>query len=128
MNARIVARGLTVSDSNPFPVQLVVPSTASAATFVRGSKIPAATGTPEALAAGGTLVQSVVIYAQRGARTGNTGSVFIDSASANDAQQIELMAGQSWQLTAPPGKTIDLSLLYVDAVTLGDGVFFFGVL
>jgi hypothetical protein len=130
MNAKLVTRGLQVEDSNPLPVTLTVPPagvTMTEASFVRGAKIPAATDTPEALAAAGTLVQSVAIYGQRGARTGNTSSVWIDSVPADGSQQIEIPPGAALTLVAPPGKLIDLSGLYVDSETSGDGVFYFGL-
>jgi hypothetical protein len=132
--------GVLVSAANPIPTApgAVVPSVTTKATFVTGSKAPASAGTPEALAAAATYVQQVVICAQRAARVANTGSVWIGSSSANDSQLVELLAGvaapgpgingSSYTITAPPGKVIDLGDIYVDSVTVGDGVTWLGVL
>lgn len=131
--------GVLVSAANPIPTApgAVVPSVTTKATFVTGSKAPASAGTPEALAAAATYVQQVVICGQRAARVANTGSVWIGSSSVNDSQLIELtpgaaaspgINGSSYTLTAPPGKVIDLGDIYVDSVTVGDGVTWLGVL
>lgn len=96
------------------------------ATLVTGSKIPASNGTPEAIAAAGTTVRSVTIFAQRAARTANTSSVWIDWTSGNDTQQIEIPVGGYQIISAPHGKYIDLSQIYIDSVTTGDGVIFRG--
>ncbi len=118
-----------VSSTNPMPVvaSTGTPSEALAAAFVRGLKAPASAGTPEALAADGTYVTTVTLWAKRAARVANTGSVWIDSVSTNDAQFIELEPGAYITFTAPAGKFIDLNDLYVDSVTVGDGVFFLGM-
>lgn len=92
------------------------------ATAIAGTKAPAATATPEAITASQTLVSSVIIRAGRTARVANTGSVWIGVSSTNDTQLIELIPGASLSLTAPPGKTIDLATIYVDSVTLTDGI------
>lgn len=47
------------------PVEAIA---ANAATFVRGAKLPADAGTPEALAAAGTYVATVTIWGLKGAR------------------------------------------------------------
>ncbi len=134
-----VAQAITAA--NPLPIAGTItpptPGTGTKATFVRGTKAPAATGTPEPIAAAGTYVSSVTIIAQRAARVANTSSVWIDATATNDAQLIELtpgaaaspgINGSAYSFNAPPGKVIDLGDLYVDAVTLGDGVTFLGLL
>lgn len=118
-----------VSATDPLPVTVIAPAVAAnKATFVRGSKAPADIAVPERIAAVGTFVQSVLIIAQKAGRAGNAGSVFIDSIAGNDAQLVELVPGAQIPFTAPPGKVIDLGDIYVDAVTLGDGVTFLAVL
>lgn len=119
-----------VTPTAPLPTVNTAPSASSstAAAFVRGTKAPAATGTPEALAADGTYVQTVTIVALRTGRVANTSSVWIDSTATNDAQLLELIPGAFVTLTAPPGKVIDLNDIYVDSTTLTDGVFFWGML
>lgn len=128
---------LPVGATNPVPTvaSAVPPSAANKATFVRGTKIPAAIATPERIAAVGTYVHSVTIIGQRAARVPNTSSVWIDAVATNDGQLIELtpgtspgpgINGSSYTLTAPPGKVIDLGDIYVDSETLGDGVSYLG--
>lgn len=139
-------REVPVSADNPLPVsgtivttpgppEPVVPGPTTKATFVQGSKLPASAGTPERLAAVGTYVSSVTLIAQRLARVPNTGSVWIGSTSGNDTQLVELTPGSvgnpngsAYSFTAPPGRVIDLGDIYVDSVTTGDGVTYFGVL
>lgn len=115
--------------TNPLPVNVVTAGSASTkCTFVRGYKVPAATATPEAIAAAGTYVTTVTIWGIKAARTNNTGSVWVDSLSTNDLQAIEVPSGTPVVFTAPPGKVIDLGELYVDSVTAADGVYYFGML
>lgn len=137
---------LPVSADNPLPIagqitatpgppEPVVPGAGTKATFVQGSKLPAAAGTPERLAAPGTYVSSVTLIAQRLARVPNTDPVWIGSTSANDTQLVQLTPGtedfpngSAYSFTAPPGRVIDLGDIYVDIETAGDGVTYFGVL
>lgn len=122
--------------ANPLPVNFISPATAAnKATFVRGFKAPASIGTPEALAAAGTYVQKVTIFAIRASRTTNTSSVWVDAIATNNAQSIELLPGSAGNpmgafvsFEAPPGKVIDVADIYVDAATVTDGVFFLGML
>lgn len=111
------------SDQSAIPVTSAPSSTAPtvAATVLEGTRAPAATTTPEALTTT-NLVHSVLIRAGRTARVANTGSVWIGVTSTNDTQLIELVPGATITFTAPPGKYIDLATIYVDAVTLTDGV------
>jgi hypothetical protein len=116
------------SDQAAIPVTSTPTSTAptTAATFAEGTKAPAAIATPEALATT-NLVHSVIIRAGRTARVSNTGSVWIGTTSTNDSQLIELIPGAVLTISAPPGKYIDLATIYVDSVTLTDGVIYVAV-
>ena len=118
--------GIPVDPNNPLPVTFS-PNSSTTTGFVRGYKLPASTGTPEALAADGTLVQSVTIWGFKAARTNNTTSAWIDSISTNDAQTVEVPAGTPVTITAAPGKVIDLNDIYVDITTAGDGVFYLAI-
>jgi len=122
--------GQVVSIDNPVPVVTRAPAASSAnkATMVQGVKAPAATGTPEPLTAVETLVHSVRIKAARAGRVANTGSVWLGYTATNDAQLWELVPTEWISITAPPGKVLDLALIYVDSVTLTDGVIFQGEL
>lgn len=117
-----------VDPNNPLPVTIAASTTtATPVTFVRGFKIPASTGTPEALAVDGTYVTTVTIWGIKAARSNNTGTVYLDSTSTNDAQAVPIGTGSYVTLTASPGKLIDLNDLYLDSVTSGDGVFYLGM-
>ena len=85
-------------------------------------KTVAASGTPEALGSG--LVESVTITGQKNRTTANTGSVWIGFSSVNDTQLRLLVPGDSISYTAPDGKKIDLSGIFVDVATNGDGVLY----
>lgn len=93
---------------------------------VFGQKIPAALVTPVALSATPLLVTNVIITAIRG-RTPNSGIVYLGSSSTDDTQLFPLAIGQSIQLFADETGLIDLSQIFIDAVTLGDGVQFLAV-
>lgn len=117
-SVKLYADGSTapVSASNPLPVSIAAPASASttAAALAGGSKTVAATGTPEALVGVSTLVDTVIIAPLRT----NTTSAYIGFSSTNDTQTIPLPVS----LSAPDGKKIDLSLIYVDVTTAGEGV------
>jgi hypothetical protein len=106
-----------VEPVNPLPVTVLPPGSgisATAATLAGATKTVAATGTPEALAASETLVDTVIISPLRT----NTGDVYVGFSSTNDTQQIEAPV----ILQAPPGKKINLALIYVDVTVNGEGV------
>lgn len=88
-----------------------------AATHGFAVKSVASAGTPEALAAAGTLVVSVLIVPKRG----NTNPVWIGSSGTNDAPSVKV-TDTGVALTAPPGTRIDLGLIFVDVTTNGEGV------
>jgi|GEM_PF-6342417 len=114
---RLQVRATEVTDDNPLPVTSApAPSGAAAvvATFGSGSKTVAATGTPEVLVASATLVDTVIISPLRA----NTGVAYVGLASGNDTQALEAPV----VLTAPPGKKINLNLIYIDVAVAGEGV------
>lgn len=126
---------LSDARSGVAPLGLTAATAANKATFVRGFKAPASIGAPEALAASGTYVQKVTIFAIRASRTTNTSSVWVDAIATNNAQSIELLPGSAGNpmgafvsFEAPPGKVIDLADIYVDAATVTDGVFYLGMI
>jgi hypothetical protein len=125
---KATGRDVPVDDTdNPLPVVGTVtpgptPASASTATLGGTFKTVAATGTPERLAAATTLCTSVVLQGYKAQGTINTGNVYVGQGSADAAQQILLAAGASLSITAPPGKFIDLNLIYLDVATAADGV------
>jgi hypothetical protein len=91
--------------------------------IVFGSKVPASIATPEALSAVPLVCSSVVITAGRG-RAVNTGAVYLGSSDANDTQFFPLAVGATITLFAGADENLDLSTIFVDAVSSGDGVQF----
>jgi hypothetical protein len=131
---RKINKILADARSGTAPLGLTAATAANKATFIRGFKAPASIGTPEALAAAGTYVQKVTVFAMRTGRVTNTSSVWVDGIGTNNAQSIELLPGSAANpmgafvsFEAPPGKVIDLADIYVDAATVTDGVFYLGL-
>jgi hypothetical protein len=91
-----------------------------------GSCIPSATNTPKALTSTSTLCRKVELVAQHADRTANAATVYVGFSSTNDTQLRPLVPGGTLVFEEPAGtgKQIDLSLIYVDAGTLNDGVTF----
>lgn len=89
-----------------------------------GYKAPAATNTPEALVSTSTLCTAVEIVAVRSNRTANTSSMWLGYTATNDSQRKELAPGATWTLESNEGEQLDLATIYVDSVTVGDGVIF----
>ncbi len=89
-----------------------------------GSKAPAAIATPEAIATGPLWVSYIRIKAFRPTRAVNTGIVYLGITTANDTQVYGLGVGEVLELYADSGALIDASKIFVDAVTLTDGVVF----
>lgn len=93
------------------------PSAPTNATVGGATKTVAATGTPEALGVG--TAKEVFIYPLRG----NTGIVYWGNSSTNDTQHGTLPV----VITAPTGKVIDLSTIFLDVSVNGEGVRYFTV-
>ena len=91
-------------------------------TIIQATKTVASAGTPEKLAPDGTYCDVVLLEAKNARGTNNTGTVWIGNSATNDAQLLALAAGTSLQFSAPPGKTLDLGIFYIDVATAGDGV------
>jgi hypothetical protein len=92
-------------------------------TPIDGIKTVAATGTPEALVSTPRTVQSVELVPQKAQGTANTGTVYIGWQSGNGLQYRPIApTDQPFAITAPFGSKLDLSQIYIDAATAGDGV------
>jgi hypothetical protein len=108
-------------------VQIVASQdTSNLVDIVTGSKIPASTSTPEALASAGTYVATVTIFAGRANRVANNNSVYIDFTSGDGTQQIEIPVGGFSAIDIPVGKYLDMANVYVDSLVAGDGVYWRG--
>lgn len=122
------------SDAGPQPLQItgvagdaVVTTpgasvSTTAATLEQGTKAVASAGTPVLLVAAQTLVESVVIQAQKGVATANTGNVYVGFSATPGANLLVLTPGSALNLEAPAGKKIDLHTIYIDAATNADAV------
>lgn len=89
---------------------------------VGGAKAVTAAGTGEKLVATSTLAAWVCIQAKEA----NTTAVFVGDSSVDktSSPQITLDAGESLIIAPTEGFDLDLSTIYVDATTNGEGVDF----
>jgi hypothetical protein len=94
----------------------------TAVTPSQGRKAVTAAGTPEALVGSLSLVESVHIQARKNVTTANTGNIYLGFSSSAGSNYLVLAPGDEWSWTAPPGKKLDLHLIYVDAATSADAV------
>ena len=85
-----------------------------AATLTSFSKTVAATSTPEVLIGVSTLCEAVVISPLRS----NTGTAYVGFVGTDDLQTLVTPC----VIDAPPGKKIDLSLIWCDVTVNGEGV------
>lgn len=108
-----------------------ISTSTTAATQAQGTKAVASAGTPVLLVAAQTLVQPVVITAQKGVATLNTGNIYVGFSATPGANLIVLSPGaagppvtpgDSVVFEAPAGKKIDLHTIYIDAATNADAV------
>jgi hypothetical protein len=90
-------------------------------TIHQGSKTVAAAGTAEALVATSRLVRSVEFIGYKARQTANTGAVYVGNKSA---QLRTIASASSLTITAIDGERLDLTDIYIDAATNGDGVLF----
>lgn len=97
-------------------------NTATASTPTTLIKTVAASGTPEAIAASSTIVSKLILIGKKAARTNNTGIVYFGFTSTNDEQAHEIAAGAVVEFSPPNGQVYDLSDIYIDVATNGDGV------
>lgn len=97
-------------------------SSTTAATIANGSKAVTTAGTPVRLVAVSTLVESVEIHARKNPTTANTGAIYI-GLSGTGGQNFRVLApGESFTISAPAGKKIDLNTIFVDSATSADAV------
>jgi len=88
----------------------------------QGTKAVASAGTPEPLVGTPTYVSSLEIHARKNPTTANTDNIYVGFASGAGNQKRVLAPGESFPITAPPGKKIDLAGIYIDAATSDDAV------
>lgn len=96
----------------------------STATVTNGQAVRTVTtaGTPVRLVASSTLVDSVEIFAMKNVTTANTGNIYVGFNSTGGQNFRVLTPGSSLSMKAPPGKKLDLTLIWIDAATSADAV------
>lgn len=85
-------------------------------------KTVAATNTPEVLGTTATKGRTVIFTGNKAARTANTGTVWIQTSSADGAAGLKLTTGATVTLTASDGKVLEAADFWIDVETAGDGV------
>jgi hypothetical protein len=93
-------------------------------TPITGRKTVALTTVPEKLVATPTYVQSVELVAQKAQASANAGIIYIGWTAGDGTQDRPMAAGDKWSITADQGQKLDLSQIYIDPATAGDGVTF----
>lgn len=101
--------------------------TGPAVTATEGRCDPSSTSVPKALSSTTRLVQTVTMYARKAGRASNATTVWWGYSSVDGEQNKPIAVDGSLTLYAPPGKLIDLSLIYIDITTTGDGVEWIGM-
>lgn len=102
--------------ANPLPVQFGALTTTTAATITEATKTVASAGTPEALGTG--TFAEVFIWPLRT----NTGQAYWGNSATNDSQN----GLTPVVITAPLGKLIDISGIFIDVTVGGEGVRYTG--
>jgi hypothetical protein len=82
------------------------------------SRVVAAAGTQVRLSATQRIVQSCTIMAE----SGNSGNIYVGDSNVDNTYPIVLDAGDQLVLNAVKKEGIDLSEIWIDAGTNGDGV------
>lgn len=106
-----------IAGTSSLTVTEVTPASPAAASLTEGSKTVASTATPEALGTGS--FRQVMIYPLRS----NSGTTYWGTTSTNDTQHGTLPV----TITAAPGKAINISGIFIDVSTNGDGVRYIGL-
>ena len=102
------------------------PTTAPTADLAQGAKTVVDHTIAYSIADVTTKVNTVEIWARKNKTTDNTGNVYIgfDASGSPSACLRALQPGETWVLSAPPGKVIDLTGIWVAADNDGDAVLF----
>lgn len=122
----VTPTGETVDGKPVLAPRVMLGSSVSTTATAGAQAVKAVTtaGTPVALAATSTLVETVEIIAMKNRTTANTGNIYIGFTAGVGTQLRVMIPGEVWQLTAPPGKKLDLAGVYIDAVTSADAVIY----
>ena len=95
-------------------------------TFALIAQAVAVPGTAVPLTTSNINVRAFWVQAKRisGDNTGKIyiGTLDVDQDGANDAEELELNPGDYWEMPIPADVTINLSTVFIDAVTATDGV------
>lgn len=78
--------------------------------------------TPEAIASSPTFFTTAIIMGKKAVRTVNANTVYLGDSATNDTQALDIGIDDKYHLVMPAGTKGDLSRIYVDVTTNGDGV------
>lgn len=88
----------------------------------QGRTAVTAAGTPQRLSTVEILVDSVELHARKNVTTANTGAVYVGvSKNAGENYRV-LLAGETFTMTANPGRKLNLQNIFIDAATTADAV------
>ena len=96
-------------------------ATSETSTFMAAEKAVSSAGTAEAIAAVSQRVKSLTVIA----KAGNTGQVYVGGADVDSSTNDGLAPGDS--LLIPALSWLDLSYIYIDVDTDGEGVDYYAV-
>lgn len=109
--------------SFPVPVTSGVSASTTQAGLSQNKTTVTTAGTPVVLAGTGvTLVESVEISARKSFIAANVGAIYVGFSSTPGQNFRVLLPGESYTLSAPAGKKINIHAVYVDAASNGDAV------
>lgn len=120
---RVTIAGATPTTYNGTFTILSVPSTTTFTYAVDAGILATASGT---LTAKGLLeYRKVLFIGVKAARTNNTSIAYLGLTATNDTQAIPIAIGGERTLEVQPGTKAYLSDLWLDVLTIGDGVLMF---
>ena len=95
-------------------------SQASNGVLISGAKAVTSAGTAEAIASSG-LFNHLVIHA----KPGNTGQVYVGGSDVDSSTNGGLSPGDTVKFSPNKGHVLDLTAIYLDVATSGEGVDFY---
>ena len=121
----VVVGGINGGNVTPLAVNadgtLAQPSSGSVAP-TQSRVVVTTAGTPVALAATSTLVDSFEVHARKNVTTANTGAVYIGFSSSAGNNYRVLLPGENFPFGKIEGKKWDLHTVFVDAANSADAI------
>jgi hypothetical protein len=97
-------------------------ATAALIPLIEGSKVVASTTVPERLTLTPTFVSSVEFIAQKAQGSANAGNIWVGVVGTDGTPKRLMATGDKMTISANKGEKIDLSAIWIDVATNGDGV------